>query len=120
MPTTRRPARDLNAARTIFNTAPVSVGGLYLTTHSVAVTLIGTAAATALTGWTLWLPYKRNRALGNRDNAATLVQGQTAVTVSENEASASAGLCACAAENQRRSYSHLPRPLLYRPLVPPH
>ena len=39
-----------------FNNAAVTVGGLYLATHSVVVTLIGTAAVTLLIGWTAWLP----------------------------------------------------------------
>ena len=69
MPTTRRSARDLVAARTLFSTATATVGGLYLATHSVAVTVIGTTASTALTCWAMWLPYKRNRALASREQA---------------------------------------------------
>jgi hypothetical protein len=51
----------------MFNTATVTVAGLYLATHSVTVTLIGTIASTALTCWAMWLPYKPKRALDGAD-----------------------------------------------------
>jgi hypothetical protein len=39
----------------VFQTATAAVGGLYLATHSVTVTAIGTCAATAVTAWATWL-----------------------------------------------------------------
>lgn len=54
MRTVRRPSLDVRAAR-VFQTATAAVGGLYLVTHSVAVTAIGTCAATAVTAWATWL-----------------------------------------------------------------
>jgi hypothetical protein len=53
-----RPGLDLVTARApkIFNTAAVAVGGLYLATHSVVVTLIGAGASTVLAWWAIWLP----------------------------------------------------------------
>ena len=66
----RRPAHDLAAAKAAFNTATVTVGGLYLTTHSVVVTLIGTTASTMLTCWAMWLSYNRNRTLDDREQVA--------------------------------------------------
>jgi len=41
----------------------VTVGSLYLTTHSIAVTAIGASAATAISAWTAWLG--RTRAPGH-------------------------------------------------------
>jgi hypothetical protein len=55
MQTAHRPQRDLAAVRSIFSSASITVGSLYLTTHSIAVTLVGTTAATALACWTLRL-----------------------------------------------------------------
>lgn len=63
----RRPQRDLPAARAMFNTATVTVGSLYLATHSVTVTLIGAAASTVLTCWAMWLPSVPKRALDGAD-----------------------------------------------------
>jgi len=48
-------APETAAVQRIFNTATVTVGGLYLTTHSVTVTAIGTAAATIVECWSIWL-----------------------------------------------------------------
>jgi hypothetical protein len=44
-------APETAAVQRIFNTATVTVGGLYLTTHSVTVTAIGTAASTIVECW---------------------------------------------------------------------
>ena len=66
MQTTQRSEVDLTTPQNIFNTATITVGGLYLATHSVAVTLIGAGAASLLTCWTLWLSHKRNAHLPNR------------------------------------------------------
>jgi hypothetical protein len=51
----QRQCQIMAATRTIFNTGSAAIGGLYLVTHSLTVTLIGTAGLTALTGWALWL-----------------------------------------------------------------
>ena len=48
-------APETAAVQRIFNTATVTVGGLYLTTHSVTVTAIGTAASTIVECWSIWL-----------------------------------------------------------------
>lgn len=55
MRTERRPGLDVRAATRVFQTATATVGGLYLATHSLMVTAIGTCAATALTTWATWL-----------------------------------------------------------------
>lgn len=47
--------RDIGTAQRTFNTVTVTVGSLYLASRSVTVTLIGTAAASLLTCWALWL-----------------------------------------------------------------
>ena len=52
--TPHRPG-DPGTATRIFGTVTVTVGSLYLTTHSVAVTAIGASAATAISTWTAWL-----------------------------------------------------------------
>ena len=67
MQTTRRSGVDLTTPQKTFNTATITVGGLYLATHSVAVTLIGTAAASLLTCWILWLSHKREAHLPNQE-----------------------------------------------------
>jgi hypothetical protein len=66
MRTAHRSELDLTANQKVFNTVTVTVGGLYLATHSVLVTLIGTAAAGLLTGWTTWLSHRRNRVLATQ------------------------------------------------------
>lgn len=55
MKRTYRPRLSLAAAQRAFQAVAVAVSGLYIATHSVAVTLIGTTAATAMTGWAAWL-----------------------------------------------------------------
>jgi hypothetical protein len=52
MQQTPAPGRYAAAAKLI-SAMTVSVGGLYLGTHSVLVTLIGTAAGSVLACWTL-------------------------------------------------------------------
>jgi hypothetical protein len=61
MPNACQSHQDLTTARTIFNTATVTVGGLYLATNSVTVTVIGTVAAAVVTGWAIWLAHSRKR-----------------------------------------------------------
>jgi hypothetical protein len=58
-------------AKTTFNAATFTIAGLYLATHSVTVTLIGTLAATALTGWVMWLPRDQNRILDHGEPPVT-------------------------------------------------
>lgn len=59
MRTTHR--SELELTQKIFTTATVTVSGLYFSTHSVVVTLIGTALPSLLAGWTLWLAHRRPR-----------------------------------------------------------
>ena len=51
----------------------VTAGGLYLATHSVTVTALGTAAATVLFGWSMWLTHRSELALldGARSSPAS-------------------------------------------------
>ena len=53
-------ARGRTAAQQI-NTATVTAGGLYLATHSVAVTAIGTIAWAMMAGWSMWLDRHQKR-----------------------------------------------------------
>lgn len=71
MRTTYGPELDLMATRKIFDTAVVTVSGLYLATHSVLVTLIGTVAASLVTSWTMWLSHRRNPLRGGGPAAAS-------------------------------------------------
>ena len=48
-------AHDLIAAQRTFNSATVTVGGLFIATHSIVVTVTGTVAGMALCGWSMWL-----------------------------------------------------------------
>lgn len=66
----RRPAHDLTAAKAACNTVTVTVGGLYLATHSVMATLVGTTASTVLTCWAMWSPYSRKQTLADREQSA--------------------------------------------------
>ena len=54
-----RRAGDLSSAQPAFNTATGAIGALYLATHSIVVTLVGTVAATAMFGWGMWLAHRR-------------------------------------------------------------
>jgi hypothetical protein len=60
-------------AQEIFNSAVAAIGGLYLTTHSIAVTLIGAGAGVgagiAATGWTMWLDYRTMSTTGTEPTA---------------------------------------------------
>jgi len=68
MSTKRGTARDL-AVGEHSDIAMATVGGLYLVTHSVVVTLIGAAASTVLTCWFKWLTYKRDQPQASRERA---------------------------------------------------
>jgi hypothetical protein len=61
MPRGQRTEPDLPAVKQVFNTATVAVGGLYLATHSVIVTLIGAMTGCLLTCWALWLAHRREQ-----------------------------------------------------------
>lgn len=50
-----RPHVDLSATARTFQTAATAIGGLYLATHSVTITAIGTSGVTAITAWLTWL-----------------------------------------------------------------
>lgn len=52
----------LAAAQSAFQAVAVAVSGLYLATHSVAATAIGTTAATAVASWGAWLLRQRRDA----------------------------------------------------------
>jgi hypothetical protein len=79
MPNARQPHQDLTIARTIFNTATVTVGGLYLATNSVTVTVIGTAAAAVVTGWTIWLAHSRKRPNASPSTTGTTIEAPDGV-----------------------------------------
>jgi hypothetical protein len=59
MPRASRLEQDFSTAQRTFNTVTSTVGGLYLATHSVIVTLAGAAAGSLLTCWALWLAHRR-------------------------------------------------------------
>jgi hypothetical protein len=56
---TKLSVRDATAVQQIFKTTAVTVGGLYLTTHSVTITAIGTGASMAVTCWFIWTTHRR-------------------------------------------------------------
>jgi hypothetical protein len=62
----QRLERELDSAQQICNATTVAVGGLYLATHSVAVTALGTVTAAALCGWSMWLACRNRLALPDR------------------------------------------------------
>jgi hypothetical protein len=66
MRTEHRVNPELVTATRAFNTVTITVGGLYLATHSIVVTITGTAAASLFGCWTLWLA-RRGRAVINQD-----------------------------------------------------
>jgi hypothetical protein len=78
----RRRKRNLAEVQKIFNAVTVTVGGLYLTTHSLAVTLIGTASGAVVTGWTIRLEYHQTWTMAS---SGTLVReaGETTGTASD-------------------------------------
>jgi hypothetical protein len=65
---TRSPRSDVATTKATFASASVTVGSLYLATHSVAVTLIGTTAATGLTSLVIWLSHTCKRASGETEH----------------------------------------------------
>ncbi len=74
--------RHLTVARATFDAVTVSIGGLYLATHSVAVTLIGTAAATAITCRTIRVPYSKGGNLTGIEQSETPPPEQTENAIS--------------------------------------
>jgi membrane protein implicated in regulation of membrane protease activity len=58
---TRQSELDLTVTQRGFKTMTVTIAGLYLATQSVTVTIVGTAAASVLTCWALWLAQQRRR-----------------------------------------------------------
>lgn len=84
----QRPQRDFAGARAIFSSASITVSGLYLTTHSITVTVIGTSAATALACCALWLAHGQDRTLTGTEGSETVQQVADAsceASVSANE-----------------------------------
>jgi hypothetical protein len=55
--------RELDRVREICSATTVTIGGLYLTSHSVAVTALGAVAATTLASWSMWLAHHSEHAL---------------------------------------------------------
>jgi hypothetical protein len=51
----------------MFSSAAVTIGSLYLATHSVTVTVVGAVASTVLTCCAIWLPYQSKGALNGDD-----------------------------------------------------
>ena len=51
----RTSVQDAAVVERIFNTPAATVATLYLTTHSVTVTIIGAVASTVITCWSFWL-----------------------------------------------------------------
>ena len=75
----RTSASETAAVQRIFNIATVTVGGLYLATHSVTVTTIGTAASTIVTCWSIWLErHQRAESRATRDLASASSQSWSA------------------------------------------
>jgi hypothetical protein len=66
MRTEHRAYPELVTATRAFNTATIPVGSLYLGTHSIIVTITGTASASLLGCWTLWLA-RQGHAVINQD-----------------------------------------------------
>lgn len=62
MPHGRRPRSGIVETSTTFATTTCSVSWMYLTTHSVTVTVIGAVASAVVTCWGAWLlPCKGSR-----------------------------------------------------------
>ncbi len=60
MPTVPRPSRSLTTVTGTFEAAAVTIGTVYLTTHSVTVTVVGAVTATATSAWAAWLDHRRD------------------------------------------------------------
>lgn len=69
--------RGLGCTQQVCNGISVTAGGLYLATHSVAVTALGMTAATVLCGWRMWLAHRGELSLsdGAGPSAATNERG---------------------------------------------
>jgi hypothetical protein len=61
MTESHRPEPHSTAVVRAINATAATAGGLYLTTHSIPVTAIGTGAASLLACWTLWLAHLQAR-----------------------------------------------------------
>ena len=70
MLTTHHPRSNAATAKATFTSASVTVGSLYLATHSVVVTLIGTTAATSLTSLVIWLSHTHKRDTGETEHSS--------------------------------------------------
>jgi hypothetical protein len=80
----RRPEPSLTTAQRTFHTVVVAVGGLYIATHSVVVTAIGTIAATALACWAPWLVQHRLRSVAATGQPIGTAHEQAAINHGDN------------------------------------
>jgi len=71
MRTTHRPDDEPVIGR-VFDTTAVAVGSVYLTSHSVGVTLIATVAAVTVSGGAIWLRHRKAADQQREANEATL------------------------------------------------
>jgi len=67
MTTTRLRRHDLTVAMAFFNSAAATVAGLYSSTRSIAVTLIGTSGSVVMIGWLMWLSRRPDDRLVERE-----------------------------------------------------
>ena len=64
----RKPARDYaTTSQNVCTATATTVGGLYLATHSITATIIGTTVASLLAGWALWLDRQDRRTSSSRE-----------------------------------------------------